>query len=205
MNTIDKLTEIFARFPGIGQRQARRFVYYLLSRNSSSIKELQDLLGNLHTEISVCKSCFRHFDNTYNKSERCDICSSSSRSQESLAIVSKDTDIEPVERSGTFSGNYFVIGGTIPILEQEPEKKIRIRELEKQLEEKVKKGLSEVILAMNWNPEGEYTAEYIEKRIKSNPNTTAIRITHLGKGLSMGTELEYADPDTLKNAFRYRH
>lgn len=115
-----------------------------------------------------------------------------------LMIVPRDIDIEAVEKSGSYHGYYFVLGGVVPILEKEPEKRIRINELEKTINRR-KESLKEVVLAMNANIEGENTAEYIKQHIGS-----IYVISMLGRGLSTGAELEYADPETLKNAFLHR-
>jgi recombination protein RecR len=129
-------------------------------------------------------------------------------------IVQRDVDLESVEKNGGFNGIYFVLGGSVPIMEKEPEKRIRIKELKIFIDKKIKDGLKEIILGVNWNPEGENTADYVRKQIepllKNTQSTSAklrrdeVKISHLGKGLSMGTELEYADSDTLKNALRNR-
>src|SRR3972149_5467239 len=123
MNSIDKLSEIFSKFPGIGPRQAKRFVYFLLTRNGDYSGELVKAIQNLRKEI-----------------------------------VQRDIDFEAVEKSGSYKGYYFVLGGVVPILEKEPEKRIR----NKELRIRIKKGeerLKEIILAMNANLDGENTAE----------------------------------------------
>ena len=93
------------------------------------------------------------------------------------------------------------MGGSIPILEKEPEKRIRILELKRFLRNK--KEIKEVILGVNWNPEGENTGNYVSKVL--NTECPTLKVSHLGKGLSMGSELEYTDGDTLKNALRNRN
>ena len=117
-------------------------------------------------------------------------------------LVQRDVDLESVEKNGGFNGIYFVLGGSVPILEKEPEKRIRIKELVKFIENK--KDIKEIILGVNWNPEGENTSDYVVKAIEHLTSKHKIKVSHLGKGLSMGTELEYADIDTLKNALKNR-
>jgi recombination protein RecR len=125
-------------------------------------------------------------------------------------LVQRDIDLESVEKNGLsaqaggFNGIYFVLGGSVPILEKEPKKRIRIKELKAFLERKIKEGLKEIILGVNWNPEGENTGDCVIKAIEFLTSKHKIKISHLGKGLSMGTELEYADTDTLKNALKNR-
>ena len=115
-------------------------------------------------------------------------------------IVSRDIDFEAVERSGSYKGYYFILGGALPILEKEPEKRIRIKDLQLRITNGLKNGLKEVILGMNANAEGENTADFIREKFNSLPLTFSL----LGRGLSTGAELEYADPETLKNALLHR-
>ena len=202
MNSIDKLSEIFARFPGIGPRQAKRFVYFLLSRNGDYMGELVKAVQNLKKEIIQCSECMRFF--IYPEHSRgakvCSICSDESRDNSMLMIVPRDIDMEAVEKSGGYKGYYFVLGGVVPILEKEPEKKVRSQKLEVRVKEGVKKGLKEIVIAMNANLDGENTTQYIKDKLANFELTTSI----LGRGLSTGAELEYADPETLKNAFLHR-
>jgi recombination protein RecR len=212
MNSIEKLIQIFSNFPGIGPRQARRFVYYLLTRADGTLSELSQHIKDLKNDVTICSDCQRFFElklqHTSKKEEGdprvCKICSNNSRDHSVLMLVQRDTDLESVEKNGGFKGIYFVLGGGVPILEKEPEKRIRIKELKSFLEKKIKEGLKEIILGVNWNPEGENTADYVVKELKQITNNSNIKVTHLGKGLSMGTELEYTDPDTLKNALKNR-
>ena len=204
MNSIEKLTQIFSNFPGIGPRQARRFVYYLLTRANGTLDELSQNIKDLKNDVLMCSDCMRFFEKKSNTENLCKICSDNSRDQSLLMIIQRDIDLESVEKNGGFSGFYFVLGGSVPILEKEPEKRIRAKELKIFVERKIKKGLKEIILGVNWNPEGENTGNFVEKFLKPITEKHNIKITHLGKGLSMGTELEYADSETMKNALRDR-
>lgn len=198
MNSIDKLTEIFSKFPGIGPRQARRFVYFLLSRNGSFSEELVHSIQNIKKEIAQCDACLRYFARNGHPTKTCSVCSDGTRDISMLMVVPRDIDLDAVEKSGSYNGYYFVLGGAVPVLEKEPERKIRINELEKRL--KNNQSIKEVILAMNANLEGENTAEFIKERFKDSNLT----FSTLGRGLSTGAELEYADPETLKNALKNR-
>ncbi|KKU49862.1 MAG: hypothetical protein A3F53_02660 [Candidatus Zambryskibacteria bacterium RIFCSPHIGHO2_12_FULL_48_10] len=204
MNSIDKLTEIFSKFPGIGPRQAKRFVYYILSRNGSFSSELVTAVENLKKEITQCAECQRFF--VYPERSRgaklCSICADDTRDSSMLMLVPRDIDLEAVERSGGYKGYYFVLGGVVPILEKEPEKKIRINKLQETISKR--KNLKEVILAMNANADGEHTADYIKEQLSTAYQGKALAFSILGRGLSTGIELEYADPETLKNAFLHR-
>lgn len=202
MNSIEKLTQIFSEFPGIGPRQARRFVYYLLTRTNGTLEELSKNISELKKDISVCLDCRRFYEKKHDKQEFCKICSDPERDRGILMLVQRDIDLESIEKNGVFGGIYFVLGGSVPILEKEPEKKIRTKELESRIKKDA--GLKEIILGVNWNPEGENTGIFVEKFLKPIAEEKKIKITHLGKGLSLGSELEYTDPDTLKNALKNR-
>lgn len=198
MSSIDKLSELFAKFPGIGPRQAKRFVYFLLTKNGEYSNELAKTIQDLKSEINQCNKCMRFFPFTNSTQASCLICSDDTRDSSMLMIVPRDIDFESVEKSGGFNGFYFVLGGVVPVLDKEPEKRIRIQELESRI--KSDKNIKELILAMNANIDGENTAEYLKNRLKDFKLKTSI----LGRGLSTGAELEYADPETLKNAFLHR-
>ena len=200
MNSIDKLAELFGKFPSIGPRQARRFVYFLLSRTGNYTNELVQAIQDIKKEIVQCGECMRFFakEALGHGVSNCGICSDNTRDSSMLMIVPRDIDMEAVEKSGSYNGFYFVLGGVVPILEKEPEKRIRIKELESRI--KKGKDVKEIILGMNANIEGENTAEYLRQHI----GPTYVMST-LGRGLSTGAELEYADPETLKSAFQNRH
>jgi len=201
METIDKLTELFKHFPGIGPRQAKRFVYFLLTRNKSYLKDLTNLIEELPNEVSICKECFRYFAKGKQATTLCNICAGKNRDLDTLMVVARDIDLENVEKSHSFNGKYFVLGGTVPILDKNPETKVRLKELVSLVD---KKKIKEIILGFSVNPESEYTAQFIIKAL--NPLTIKhnIKISHLGRGLSTGTELEYSDSDTIKSAFENR-
>lgn len=214
MNSIEKLIQIFSNFPGIGPRQARRFVYYLLTRSGSTLNELSQNIKDLKNDVTMCDDCKRFYEKKNQKTNLCKICSDQNRDQTTLMIVQRDVDLESVEKNGEYNGIYFVLGGSVPILEKEPEKRIRIRELKEFIMNKIsptsheasrgQNNLKEIILGVNWNPEGENTADYVVKSIESLVAKRDVKISHLGKGLSMGTELEYTDTETMKNALKNR-
>ena len=206
MDTIGKLEEIFRHFPGIGPRQAKRFVYYLLTKSPAELQDLTKLIGELKQSISVCNKCQRFFPVGFNKEkvqDTCNICIDENRDRSVLMIVSRDIDFQAVEKSRAFSGIYFILGGSIPILDDAPGSKIRQKELIERISE-LNSDLREVIVATNINPEGEHTAEYIGKLLKADSEKHKFKITALGRGLSTGTELEYSDSETLKSALENR-
>jgi recombination protein RecR len=121
-------------------------------------------------------------------------------------VVARDSDFESIEKSSAYKGLYFILGGTVPILDKEPDKRIRLKQL---LERVQKSSPKEIILSLNTTPDGEHTADIVKDAIsKVSKNLTLssdTKITILGRGLSTGAELEYADSDTIKNALQNRH
>lgn len=206
MDSLKKLSEVFRQFPGIGPRQAGRFVYYLLTKDKKYLDELSKILGNLKNEVAKCANCQRFFLNRKRNGAvlLCGICSDNNRDQSLLMIVAKDADFETIEKGKTFNGLYFVLGGTVPILEKEPENRVRARELSERIKKSANNGLKEIIMALNANPEGENTSDFVTKLIKPIIEGKNIKISVLGRGLSTGAELEYVDPDTLKSALKNR-
>lgn len=202
MNALSKLADLFQEFPGIGPRQAKRFVYFLLTRNPAYMNELTKLLGEIRSHVHVCASCFRFF-NDERDNTTCTICRDNNRDRSQLAIVSRDADLEHIEKSHAFRGLYFVLGGIVPILEKDPERSVRIAELRDLVAERAGT-VKEIILAMSLNVEGEHTADYLKKILTPLAAKHGFSITTLGRGLSTGTELEYSDTETLKNALGNR-
>lgn len=201
MSSIEKLTEIFRKFPGVGPRQARRFVYHLLSRNDGTVDEIVTNINRLKNDVAQCKLCQRFFAlKNPEMPDTCPICVDGNREQNILMIVPRDVDLDNMEKSRAFNGLYFVLGGNVPILEEKPQSFIRQVEL---LERIGKLTLKEVIIATSANPEGENTFYYVQELLKKSLGEN-IRITTLGRGLSTGTELEYSDADTIKSAMMNR-
>ncbi len=203
MNSIEKLIRIFSEFPGIGPKQARRFVYFLIKKPDSYINEFKKEIAELRSEIEICFECKRYFAKN-NSKKICNICSDDTRDNTLLMIVGRDVDLENIERNHTFLGKYFVLGGLVPILDKNPEQKIRLNELTKLVEAKSKNGLKEIILGLDANSDGEYTAEIVKKSFFPIVDKNKIKVSELGRGLSTGTELEYSDPETIKNALKNR-
>jgi recombination protein RecR len=202
MEEFNRLIELFRQFPGIGPRQAKRFAYFILSKESVYADSLSKLITGVRKASKECASCHRFF-HTGTANSLCSICLDKTRDKNVLMIVSRDVDLEVVEKSGAYKGMYFVLGGTIPILDKEPDKKIRLKELLALVKKMTKEGLKEIILALNANSEGENTGDFLVSHL-SPISEGSFKITILGRGLSTGTELEYADADTFKNALKHR-
>jgi recombination protein RecR len=203
MSVIDELAEYYKKFPGVGPRQAGRFVYYLLNQKPEFIDGMIHKIKELEKDISTCEDCFQYFINHDHNKKLCAVCSGKNRDRTKLLIVASDVDLKTIEKSGTYNGLYFVLGGTVPIMTTEPEKRIRLRSLAKKVDQN-KNDLSEIIIALSANPEGENTADLARDYIKKITDENNIKISVLGRGLSTGTEIEYSDANTLKNALENR-
>ena len=201
---VDRLVEIFRRFPGIGPRQARRFVYHLLHEGRGSMDRFVADLRALHLAVAQCEQCFRFYSANHSKSKICDLCQETGRDPSLLMIVEKDADLEAVKQSGTYQGRFFVLGGLIPILEKDPKSKVRLSELVTTITKRFgEKSLVEVIFALAVNPEGDHTIEILKQTLEPWVKK-GLKLTVLGRGLSTGTELEYSDAETIKNALENR-
>src|SRR3989344_1260312 len=166
MNPLDLLVDLFERFPGIGPRQARRFVQYLLSATPGVRAELAENIKRLGSQTSQCKKCYRWFVKDSGKNGLCSICINTRREESVLFVVEKDADIENVERSG-FRGLYFCLGGTIPLASEEPQKHIRLRELVKRVEEEGSSlKLQELILGLSATTEGDHTKQILQEKLR---------------------------------------
>ena len=205
MNTLDSLIRYFETFPGVGARQAKRFAFHVLRMGEADTKELARLVQNIKTHVTECVSCHQFFANETTKTATCSICSSSNRNHNRLLVVERDSDIQAIERAGLFDGLYFVLGGTIPLLNAKDNSKLRGGKLKATVEARIPDGLEEIILGFSVNPDGENTARFVESIIDELVKEHDITLSYLGRGLSTGSELEYADAETIKNALQNRH
>ena len=204
MTNLDKLIKHFEGFPGIGGRQARRFAFHILRLSESETQEIADLITNLHSSVVECGRCHRYFSKNGGAADMCSICTNHNRDRSKLMVVERDTDIQSIERSGTYDGLYFVLGGTIPLLETKESTKLRGGALKASVDAQLTEDLTEIILGFSVNPDGENTSRYTETLLKDHITAHNLTVTRLGRGLSTGSELEYADPETIKNALRNR-
>jgi recombination protein RecR len=203
MNPIEKLSFYFKEFPGIGERQAKRFVYFLLHKNPAFVEELARTISFLKTQIHQCTQCFLFFQSPQNT--LCENCSNSRTDQTLLLIVEKDADYESIKKSKMYSGVYFILGGLVPIVTKDTPSFIRTKELLQAVESRASnKKLREVIVALSLNPHGEHTDMYIREILTPLKEKYGFEIVSLGRGLSTGTELEYSDSETIKNALKNR-
>ncbi len=204
MNSIDKLIKIFSEFPGIGPKQARRFVYFLITKSPSYIEELKKEISELKSDITSCGECRRYFVKSSGMKNLCTICADGTRDTSTLMVVGRDIDLDNIEKSHVMNGRYFVLGGLVPILDKNPEQRIRLKEFLAFAGKIADAGLTEIILGLDANAEGEYTAELLKNALTPLLVKHSIKVSELGRGLSTGTELEYSDPETIKNALKNR-
>lgn len=205
MTNLEKLIQQFERFPGVGARQAKRFAFHILTLPKSEVEELSRLVSTLSTSVIECRDCHRFFSANHTGQTACNICTDQNRDQNKLMIVEHDGDITALERARVYDGRYFVLGGTVPLLQNPETGKLRTGALRAFLTGTEATGLQEIILAFAVNPDGENTARFVEQLIKETLTVANLRVSQLGRGLSTGSELEYADPETIKNALQNRH
>jgi recombination protein RecR len=194
---IEDLSSAFNRFPGIGPRQAKRFVYHLLSVPQGDRNRLADLIANLSNDVHQCRMCMRFAP--VSTDTLCNYCTDTNRNDTMLMVVEKDQDLVAVERAGTYRGRYFVLGGVLTLSGKGA---IRERDLVRVVEERSRTGLSEIVLALSATSEGEHTADRVREVL--GPLRGSILISELGRGLATGSELEYADSATLSAALQNR-
>ncbi len=188
------IVKLFQKLPGVGPRQAARFVISLMDKPEAELQEFGNAVANLHKEISFCTVCFNISEN-----HLCSVCLDKKRDQTKLLVVEKVTDLDSIERTGLYKGLYHVLGGAINPLDGLTPETIRLKELEARIN-KIGGNL-ELIIATNPNTAGETTSHYIRDIFK---NKKGVYLTRLARGLSSGSNLEYTDEITLKNALDYR-
>jgi len=199
-DALERLTSLFERFPGIGPRQAQRFVQFLLRSSPAIRRELIDAVQSLGSGVHQCPECMRFHAG---EKKLCSICGNPERNHELLAVVASDADLAALEYSHNFRGYYFVLGGTIS-LASDTTSGLRIKQLLASVPGRIEKGLKEIILAFPANPEGDATAIRVREELLTYKGPSFVKITALGRGLSTGSELEYADPETIKSALENR-
>jgi len=197
--SIQKLIEIFSKFPTVGPRTAARFVFYLIKQPQENIEELIESIRDLKEKIKICPFCYKSFESSFESS--CPICSDPLRNKSIICIVEKEIDLEAIEKTKTYKGLYFILGGLVSGLrDKEVEKEIEAR-INKLIERirKPNSEIKEIILGLNPTMEGENTSLWLRRKLKE-----LVKITQLGRGLPLGGELEYADEETLSSSFESR-
>ncbi len=197
MDHIDELAHALSRLPGIGPRQGKRFVYYLLSAPATERTKLAELIASLGKDVRQCPECLRFYNGS--AATVCNYCSDTKRDEGLLMLVEKDQDLSAVERAGTYRGHYFVLGGVLTLTGKGA---IREKELVKIIDKRLKNNLKEVVLALSATSEGEHTADRVRELLM--PYRDHLKISVLGRGLATGSELEYSDAETLRAALSNR-
>ena len=212
-NSIQKLIDLFSKFPTVGPRTASRFVFYLIQLPKEKVEELIASIQNLKNKIKFCSFCFNPFESDTEEAlcshtALCEICKNTNRDRSTLCVVEKETDLISIEKTKKYHGLYFILGGTVATLKKSDIEKLRTKELAERLRSPQGFGIitifKEIIIATNPTPEGKATAILVERTIKETLKDNLPKITHLGLGLPVGGELEYADEETLENAFEGR-
>jgi recombination protein RecR len=196
MDSIEKLIDIFKKFPTVGSRTAGRFVYYLMKLPKERINEIVAAITELKNKIKLCELCFNPFEG---EGQLCPICKNPARNKNLLCIVEKESDLLSLESTKKYNGIYFILGGTVATMRKDDISQLRIEELKKRVKGN---NFTEIIVALNPTPEGRTTSVLVESTIKETGQ--APKITHLAKGIPVGGELEYADEETLENALEGR-
>lgn len=188
INSMERLIYSFTRLPGVGRKTAERYAYKVLEMNESDVELFASSLIDAKSNVKFCSEC-----GNFTEDEVCDICRT--RKSDVICVVKDPKDIVAIEKSKNPKFKYHVLHGTINPMENRGPNDIRIKELLNRLD-----GVTEVILATNPDVEGEVTANYIAKLVK----TLGIKATRLATGIQMGSDLQYADEVTLTKAIEDR-
>ncbi len=188
---IGKLINELSKLPGVGQKTAQRYAFKIISMTNEEVEEFAKVLVNAKKQVGFCKIC-----GNFSQEEVCPVCAN--RSSEVICVVKEPKDVIAFEKINEFNGVYHVLHGTINPLAGIGPDQIRIKPL---LERISKGGVRELIMATNPDVEGEATAMYIASLVKP----LGIKVTRLANGIAVGTEIEYADINSLSRALADRH
>lgn len=187
---IEKLIEQFRTLPGVGYKTAQRYAFSIIEGKMERAKRFSQAIVEAKEKIGFCQVCGNFTDK-----EVCSICEK--RDRKVICVVKEPKDILAMEKVKTYNGVYHVLFGTISPLEHRGPNDIKIKEL---LARVSQDGVEEVIMATNPDVEGDATAMYIAKLL----NPLGVKVTRLAQGVSMGSDLEYADEVTLAKALEGR-
>ena len=191
--SVKKLIGEFEKLPGIGHKSAVRLAFYILESDETAAKNMADALLEAKQKVKFCTKCFNLAE-----SELCEICSNNKRDESTICVVENVKDVAAMEKTHEFKGLYHVLHGAISPMNNISANDIKIKELVSRLSDD---RIKEVILATNPTIEGEATAMYISRIIKTIPGVKVSRITH---GIPVGGDLEYTDEITLIKAMENR-
>jgi len=191
------LIDALGVLPGVGQRTAERYAYYLLRQEKAMSRRLAGLLETIHERIELCPVTFAFIDASEEVSS---LYASTERDKAVVAVVENPFDVIAIESTGAYNGTYHVLGGAISPIDGVGPEKLHIPELLKRL---ASDKVQELILATNPSVEGESTALYIQKQLEDS-GLTKIKVTRLARGLPSGVDLAYADQITIQHALSGR-
>jgi len=191
-DSVEKLIDKLIRLPGVGRRSAERIVSYILDVPKDEISQLAEAILKTKETVRFCRIC-----NNFSEAEICKICQDSRRRKDLICVVEKPTDVTAIEKAGSFAGVYHVLLGAISPLEGRGPNDLKINGLLARIKQD---NVQEVIIATDADTEGETTALYLTKLFKP----LGIRITRIGVGIPMGSNLEYADSATLTKSLESR-
>ncbi|MCT1803031.1 recombination protein RecR [Kocuria sp. WRN011] len=189
---VQDLIDELGRLPGVGPKSAQRIAFHLLDADKDEVQQLVDAITTVKTSVSFCQVC-----GNVTEQEECAICRDARRDRTVICVVEESKDVMAIERTRSYRGLYHVLGGAISPLQGVGPDQLRIRELMTRLSDET---IQEIVLATDPNLEGEATATYLSRMLK----TLGIRVTRLASGLPVGGDLEYADEVTLGRAFEGR-
>lgn len=189
---LDEAVEQFSSLPGIGKRTVLRLVLQLLKRSEDELSRFAEVIQSLHEHVQSCVSCGNISDHN-----TCSICSNPSRNHRIICVVEDIRDVMAIEATGTFQGIYHVLGGIISPMDGIGPNDLFIHPLIEKCQNQL---VDEVILALSPTMEGDTTSFYLYKKIISS----AVNITALSRGISVGSELHYADELTLSRSIQQR-
>ena len=186
------LIEEFSKMPGIGPKTAQRLAFYILRCPKNEAEALAGAIHKVKESVRFCKVC-----NNLSDEETCEICKSSSRNRSVLCVVEEPNDIVTIEKAGFFYGLYHVLLGSLSPLDGIGPSELKIKEL---LDRVKKEKFKEIIIATDFNTEGEATALYLIRVLKN----AGAKLTRVAYGIPVGGDLEYADQATIVKAFEGR-
>lgn len=189
---IAKLIDSYMKLPGIGSKSATRLAFYTIDMDETTVKEFAESLLQAKKDIHYCSICGNITD-----TDPCEICRDTSRNQQEILVVEQPKDIMALEKMDDYHGLYHVLHGVLSPMDGKGPEDLNIAPLIKRLQHS---DVNEVIIATNASPEGEATAMYLARLIKP----AGIKVTRLAHGLSVGSDIEYADEMTLQRAVEGR-
>src|SRR3989344_544876 len=195
---VQNLIESFERLPGIGPKTAQRLTFYLLHVPQGELDRFSESVQKLKKDTVLCSACF-----SVGESDPCSICSDDRRDMSTICVVEEPLDVLSLERNGRYQGLYHVLHGRIDPLNNIGPDEIYITQLLQRVKNSTNGNkIKEIIIATNPTMEGEATAMYLLKQLKSQ--NSKVKITRIGRGLPVGADLEYADEVTLQRAMEGR-